>query len=146
MSRPWEKQETDSVKWTKNHRFREHKMGRYRGFVWRPVRPRRWKSYCLMVQQKSAVFSPDIASSPDHSKHAFLLFPVGLYCFFTLRNGVVRRPIVWARRLQMEMPWRPRWPTITVVDIPSFYQAMSLTFWDIEFFSKHLVVFLLSIL
>ncbi len=144
MSRPWEKQETDSVKWTKNHRFQEQKMGRYRGFIWRPARPRRWKSFCLIAQQKSAVFSPHIASRPFKA-YIFIVssWPV---VFFTIRNGVVWRPIVWARRLQMEMPWRPRWPTITVVEIPSFYQAMSLTFWDIEFFSKHLVVFLLSIL
>ncbi len=31
---------------------------RYRGFIWRPARPRSWKSYWLMVRQKSVVFSP----------------------------------------------------------------------------------------
>jgi hypothetical protein len=43
----------------------------------------------------------------------------------------------------MEVQW---WPINVVVDIFSFYQAMGLTFGDIEIFSKHLVVFLLSIL
>ncbi len=144
MSRSWEKQKTDSVEWTKNHSFREQKMDQYREFIWRPARPRSWKSYCLMVRQKSAVFSPHIAPRPF--KACIFIVASWSVLFFTLRNGVVRRPIVWARRLQMEMPWRPRWPTMTVVDTPSFYQAMSLTFWDIGIFSKHLVLFLLSIL
>ena len=30
-----EKKEIDSVKWTKNHGFREQKMPWYRGFIWR---------------------------------------------------------------------------------------------------------------
>jgi hypothetical protein len=46
----------------------------------------------------------------------------------------------------MEEQWRPRRPTITVIDISSSYQAISLTFSAIETVLKYLVVFLLSIL
>jgi hypothetical protein len=72
--------------------FSGTKMGRYRGFIWRPARPRRWKSYFLMVQQKSAVFSPHIASRPF--KACIFIVSSWPVLFFTLRNGVVRRPIV----------------------------------------------------
>ena len=92
MSCSWEKQKTDSVEWTKNHSFRKQKMGQYRGFIWRPARPRSWKSYCLMVRQKSAVFSPHIASKPF--KVCIFIVAIWPVLFFTLRNGVVRRPIV----------------------------------------------------
>jgi hypothetical protein len=46
----------------------------------------------------------------------------------------------------MEVHWRPRRPTIAVVDILSSDQATSLTFSAIERFLKYQVVFLLSIL
>jgi hypothetical protein len=46
----------------------------------------------------------------------------------------------------MEVQWWPRRPINVVADISSFYQAMGLTYRDIEIFPKHLVVFLLSIL
>jgi hypothetical protein len=46
----------------------------------------------------------------------------------------------------MEVQWWPRRPLNVVVDISFFYQAMGLTFGDIEIFRKHLVVFLISIL
>jgi hypothetical protein len=46
----------------------------------------------------------------------------------------------------MEVQWRPMRPTITVVDISSSYQAISLTFSAFERVLKYLLVFLLSIL
>ena len=51
-----EKQETDSVKWTKYHGFREHKMPCYREFIWRTERPHNWKSYCVMIYNRGAQF------------------------------------------------------------------------------------------
>jgi hypothetical protein len=46
----------------------------------------------------------------------------------------------------MEVQWRPKRPTITVIDIPSSYQAINLTFSAIETVLKCLAVFLLTIL
>ena len=51
-----EKQETDFVKWTKNHGFREQKMLWYRGFIWRTERPHNWKSYCVMIYNREVRF------------------------------------------------------------------------------------------
>ena len=76
----------------KNHTFQEQKMGRYRRFIWRPARPRSWKSYCLMIRQKSVVFSPHIASKPFKAC-IFIVASLPVQ-FFTLRNDVVGGPIV----------------------------------------------------
>jgi hypothetical protein len=59
-----EKQETDSVKWTKNHGFRERKMPWYSGFIWRTERPHNWKSYCVMNYNREVRFFQNIAFRP----------------------------------------------------------------------------------
>ena len=62
------------------------------GVIWRPLRPRSSKSYCLMVRQKSAVFSPHIVSKPF--KACIFIVASWPVQFFTLRNDVVGGPIV----------------------------------------------------
>jgi hypothetical protein len=59
-----EKQETDSVKWTKNHGFWEQKMPGYREFIWRTERLHNWKSYCVMKYNREVRFFVNIASKP----------------------------------------------------------------------------------
>jgi hypothetical protein len=66
-------------------------MGWYRGVIWRPARPRSSKSYCLMVRQKSAAFSPHIASKPF--KACIFIVASWPVQFFTIRNDVIGGPI-----------------------------------------------------
>ncbi len=81
MIRPWEKQETDSVKWTKNRRFQEQKWAGIED-LYGGLRGGADGSPTAYWYNRRALFFPHILH-PDHSKHAFLLFPVGLYCFYS---------------------------------------------------------------
>jgi hypothetical protein len=76
-----EKQETDSVKWTKNHGFWEQKMPWYRGFIWRTERPNNWKSHCVMMHNCITVYRYCITLVSVKSHFfMFLLIPVTLVC------------------------------------------------------------------
>jgi hypothetical protein len=66
-------------------------MGWYRGVIWWPAQPRSSKSYCLMLRQKSAVFSSHIASKPF--KACIFIVASWPVQFFTIRNDVIGGPI-----------------------------------------------------
>jgi hypothetical protein len=55
--------------------------GRYRGFIWRPARPRSWKSYCLVLRQKSVDFPHILQANP--SKHVFYCCQLAWTVFYS---------------------------------------------------------------
>jgi hypothetical protein len=72
--------------------------GPYRGFIWRPARPRSWKSYCLCsVTTEERGFFHTYCKQTLQSMYFIVASWPGQ--FFTPRNGVVGRPFVEARRL-----------------------------------------------